>query len=354
MKRIYLIDCPGIVPISAKDSETDTVLKGVVRVENLQTPAEHIPGLLKRVRQAYIERTYGLEPREGGWEGEEGASILLSTIAKKMGKLLKGGEPDQESVAKIILNDWIRGKIPYFEHPPDKAEKSESTEKTELTAEEKAVEEELAAREAELGKMLGERKVKGVDQPIRNIITMSKFIGDDNRKIQDDEDEMVVEGEGYDQSDEEGVDGEEDGEMAWDDLFPQAGGSKVVEAGEESDDDGLDAELGSGEDEAEVDLMEEDDEDEDDEEEEEAEEEAAPISEKKKGKRVAILEPETDSTRPAKAPRMTTNKQKTTNYYTTANVKNRNRERKTPKNAAGGRGERQKIKDEGKKRMRRK
>ena len=30
-KRIYLIDCPGIVPTSARDSQAATVLKGVVR-----------------------------------------------------------------------------------------------------------------------------------------------------------------------------------------------------------------------------------------------------------------------------------------------------------------------------------
>lgn len=36
MNRIYLIDCPGIVPPSKRDTETDIVLKGVVRVENLK------------------------------------------------------------------------------------------------------------------------------------------------------------------------------------------------------------------------------------------------------------------------------------------------------------------------------
>jgi nuclear GTP-binding protein len=33
MKRIYLIDCPGIVPPSLEDSETDIVLKGVVSIK---------------------------------------------------------------------------------------------------------------------------------------------------------------------------------------------------------------------------------------------------------------------------------------------------------------------------------
>ena len=35
MKRIFLIDCPGVVYSKTGDSETQSVLKGVVRVENL-------------------------------------------------------------------------------------------------------------------------------------------------------------------------------------------------------------------------------------------------------------------------------------------------------------------------------
>lgn len=35
MKRIFLIDCPGVVYNKTEDSATDAVLKGVVRVENL-------------------------------------------------------------------------------------------------------------------------------------------------------------------------------------------------------------------------------------------------------------------------------------------------------------------------------
>ena len=35
MKRIFLIDCPGVVYHKTDDSDTQAVLKGVVRVENL-------------------------------------------------------------------------------------------------------------------------------------------------------------------------------------------------------------------------------------------------------------------------------------------------------------------------------
>jgi nuclear GTP-binding protein len=288
---------------------------------------------------------------------------------------LKGGEPDQESVAKIILNDWIRGKIPYFAMPPDKQGSSGAANaepEAEPTAEDKAVQEELAAREAELGKLLGEKKVKGVEQPLRSIITVSKFIGDDKRRIDDESEEDEVEGDGYDKSDDDmdGEAAEEQDEMAWDDLFPKAGSSKQPADGADSDDGGLDADLGD----VEIPSDLEDDDEEEEEEEDEEDEVTPAVSEKQKGKRgtytsvdlsydgslttlpfsVAIDDPEEDSSRPSKTPRMTTNKQKSTNYYTTANVKNRNRDRKAPKNAPGGKGERQKVKDEGKKRMRRK
>ena len=41
MKRIFLIDCPGVVYNKTEDSATDAVLKGVVRVENLVRARAH-------------------------------------------------------------------------------------------------------------------------------------------------------------------------------------------------------------------------------------------------------------------------------------------------------------------------
>lgn len=273
MRRIYLIDCPGVVPVSAKDSDTDTVLKGVVRVENLATPAEHIPALLKRVRPEYVERTYGLEHREEGWEGESGAAILLSAIAKKSGKLLKGGEPDQEAAAKMVLNDWIRGKIPFFVPPPSAVAKAggegEKQEEvvTEVTDETREV---MEAQEKLLGKVLGEKRVKGVEQGMKGIITANKFLPDDKRKLDEDEDEEMAEGGEYDVEEEEGseVDGEDDeedeDELEWEDMFPGEAGpsSKALKnvvvdgdeeeaSGEEDEEDEDDADLDDDEEEEE-------------------------------------------------------------------------------------------------------
>lgn len=115
-KRIFLIDSPGVVYSTTGNSETDAVLKGVVRVENLETPEAYIPGLLARVKAAYVAQTYGMSVDD--WKDAEDSHTFLEKYAIKTGKLLRGGEADTYSTAKMVLRDWQRGRLPYFVCPP--------------------------------------------------------------------------------------------------------------------------------------------------------------------------------------------------------------------------------------------
>lgn len=122
MKRIFLIDCPGIVPPSLKDSESDILFRGVVRVEHVSHPEQYIPDMLKKCERKHLERTYEIK----GWAKfeddesllEQASNEFIEIIARKQGRLLKGGEPDESGVSKQILNDFNRGKIPWFVPPP--------------------------------------------------------------------------------------------------------------------------------------------------------------------------------------------------------------------------------------------
>ncbi|SOV07077.1 related to NOG2 - GTPase involved in ribosomal large subunit-nucleus export [Ustilago sp. UG-2017a] len=316
MRRIYLIDCPGIVPVSAHDSETGTVLKGVVRVENLETPAEHIPALLSRVKPEYIRRTYNLEK----WTNSED---FLGQIAKRMGKLLKGGEPDLETVAKMVLNDWIRGKIPFFvapEMPEDAAKagkgKAKAVAEEVQTTETNEDAEASAEIDAATDKLLKRKKVKGVEQPLKQIAVATKFTREDieaghpedyvmERSKDEPVPELAVDEDATFESDEEvdddddeedDEDEDEDGDaledLNWDDVFQGGSGN-----------------------------------------EEEADEEAAGdvFTKSSPGKRTAAAaegdnEEETDQRRKTKKEvRVTTSKRKAENYYTHANVKNKSR-----------------------------
>uniref|UniRef100_A0A183F2T5 G domain-containing protein n=1 Tax=Heligmosomoides polygyrus TaxID=6339 RepID=A0A183F2T5_HELPZ len=110
MRRIYMIDCPGVV-YPQGDSETQIILKGVVRVENVKDPENHVQGVLDRVKPEHLKRNYGIDD----WTDAED---FMTRIAMKQGRLLKGGEPDITAVAKSVLNDFQRGKLPYFTIPP--------------------------------------------------------------------------------------------------------------------------------------------------------------------------------------------------------------------------------------------
>lgn len=227
-KKIYLIDCPGIVPSSSKsDSTTATVLKGVVRVEALASPSEHVQALLERVRPVYLARTYGLTlPESGKWEVEQ----FLDQLARFKGRLQRGGEPDIEGAAKIVLTDWTRGRIPFFVTPPERP--------TELNEKEAREKKRKDIAERAKGRQVGEKewtgitedaegkkaKLLGVRQNLGSIMQKNTFVPDDIRPIELDVTSPVgeeVNGDQEDAEDAEG-DGAEDGEedeLTWGDVF---------------------------------------------------------------------------------------------------------------------------------------
>ncbi|EDW32097.1 GL10621 [Drosophila persimilis] len=109
MKRIFLIDCPGVVYPTA-ETDTEKVLKGVVRVELVTNPEDYVDTVLQRVRKEYIAKNYKIDD----WTSPK---HFLEQLAQKSGKLLKGGEPDVTVTSRMVLNDWQRGKLPFYVPP---------------------------------------------------------------------------------------------------------------------------------------------------------------------------------------------------------------------------------------------
>lgn len=57
-KRIYLIDCPGVVYNYEGKDDTKVVLKGVVRAEKLLDPELYIPAVLEMAQKDSMSRIY--------------------------------------------------------------------------------------------------------------------------------------------------------------------------------------------------------------------------------------------------------------------------------------------------------
>ncbi|KAH6825204.1 GTP-binding family protein [Perilla frutescens var. hirtella] len=168
-KRIFLIDCPGVV-YHNRDTETDIVLKGVVRVTNLEDAAEHIGEVLKRVKKEHLYRAY----RISDWEDDYD---FLAQLCKLTGKLLKGGEPDYKTAAKMILHDWQRGKIPFFVPPPKEEDQvpdeHDEKEKAEMAEDDEA----SAAARREIDEVISSQKID--EFPVqKDLFSEQELIGD--------------------------------------------------------------------------------------------------------------------------------------------------------------------------------
>jgi nuclear GTP-binding protein len=118
-RRVFLIDCPGVVYHSS-DTQTDIILKSVVRIENIEN-VDHIEEVLKRVKKEYLQKHYKIVE----WKDHVD---FLTQIAKKSGKLHKNGKPDLTICARKVLHDWIRGRIPWFVVPPFEDQMGEQVE----------------------------------------------------------------------------------------------------------------------------------------------------------------------------------------------------------------------------------
>ncbi|KAK4304969.1 hypothetical protein Pmani_023112 [Petrolisthes manimaculis] len=210
-RKIYLVDCPGIVPPS-HETPTDMVLKGAVRTEYLKTPSDFIAPVLERVKREYIIKTY----RVDNWSTPE---EFMEQVARRSGKLLKGGEPDFNTVAKMILNDWQRGKIPFFVPPPGhdssnfmKLKKTENEEMAAKVQEKEDEEDEALDPINNLTNPIVYQNYKGIYQSLQ-------YTGDDVRPLEEfgqleyfDEEEELEDEEEEGEGNEKENEGEEEGE----------------------------------------------------------------------------------------------------------------------------------------------
>ena len=205
-------------------------------MEALPSPSEHILELLMRVKPLYLARTYGLTvPEAGSWTADD----FLDILARAKGRLLKGGEPDIEGAAKVVLSDWVRGRIPYFVAPPERPadlNEREAKERARLT-------------KGKGKESIEEKRVPGVKQNLGSIMQKNTFVEEDVRPLEgidlegESEDEHVEE-EGDDETavDGDNVEAKEDAPLAWGDVFVEERSTVPTEVGpgegvEEDDDD---------------------------------------------------------------------------------------------------------------------
>mmetsp|Transcript_34956 Transcript_34956/g.96647 ORF Transcript_34956/g.96647 Transcript_34956/m.96647 type:complete len:494 (-) Transcript_34956:82-1563(-) len=109
--KVTLIDCPGVVFEGSSD-DPDTVLRNVVRVENVGDPVGVVEALLKKAPREAVLQFYGLEA------DFPSVAEFLNHVAQVRGKLRRGSGLDIPSAARAVISDWTTGRFRYFALPP--------------------------------------------------------------------------------------------------------------------------------------------------------------------------------------------------------------------------------------------
>jgi len=95
----------------------EAMLRNCVDADAVEDPIPAIEALLQRCSTESLMMTYSIPAFPKG-----DAMVFLAMIAKRNGKVLKGGIPDKVMAARAVLRDWNSGKIPFYTRPPTEEE----------------------------------------------------------------------------------------------------------------------------------------------------------------------------------------------------------------------------------------
>ena len=108
-RKIRLLDCPGIV-FDDNDSAS-VILRNCINAEALADPVPAVEAMLRHCDKQHLMTFYDIPDFED-------VIKFLGHMARKRGKLGKGGITDRNASARAVLGDWNNGKIPFWTDPP--------------------------------------------------------------------------------------------------------------------------------------------------------------------------------------------------------------------------------------------
>ncbi|KAH0481142.1 MAG: hypothetical protein KVP17_004971 [Porospora cf. gigantea B] len=109
-ETLKLIDSPGIV-WSGNDNCPFAVLRNAVSLKQVQDPVEAVGTMLQHCNPTAIVRHFHIGPYAD-------ADDMVCQVALARGKLARGGGPNRVQGARLVLQDWASGALPFYTLPP--------------------------------------------------------------------------------------------------------------------------------------------------------------------------------------------------------------------------------------------
>ncbi|XP_067947825.1 large subunit GTPase 1 homolog [Watersipora subatra] len=117
-----LCDCPGLVMPSFVTTKADMILNGILPIDQMRDHRPAINTLAQKIPRQSLELTYGIhlkKPKEGEQPDRPPTDLeILNAYGAMRGFMTSSGVPDCPRSSRILLKDYVNGKLLYCEAPP--------------------------------------------------------------------------------------------------------------------------------------------------------------------------------------------------------------------------------------------
>eukprot|EP00009_Paramoeba_aestuarina_P005070 CAMPEP_0201520216 /NCGR_PEP_ID=MMETSP0161_2-20130828/10569_1 /ASSEMBLY_ACC=CAM_ASM_000251 /TAXON_ID=180227 /ORGANISM="Neoparamoeba aestuarina, Strain SoJaBio B1-5/56/2" /LENGTH=324 /DNA_ID=CAMNT_0047918509 /DNA_START=60 /DNA_END=1034 /DNA_ORIENTATION=- len=119
---IFLCDCPGLVFPSFISTKADMICNGLLPIDQMRDHRPPISLVCQRVSRESLEHVYNIAiPKPAPHLPPDtipSPDDLLNSYARARGHMSVQGRPDESRAARIILKDFVNGKILSVVPPP--------------------------------------------------------------------------------------------------------------------------------------------------------------------------------------------------------------------------------------------
>ncbi len=123
--KVKLVDSPGVL-FAGKNETEKLALRNCLDPASIEDPLQTVSALIKKCPAEQLMLLFKV-PRFSTPEE------LLLLLGRKRGKLGKGGIPDMKATARLLLQDWNAGKVPFYT-VPKVSEDTSATETKEIVS----------------------------------------------------------------------------------------------------------------------------------------------------------------------------------------------------------------------------
>ncbi|XP_071946036.1 large subunit GTPase 1 homolog isoform X2 [Antedon mediterranea] len=120
--NLMLCDCPGLVMPSFVSTKAEMITNGVLPIDQMRDFKPAITLLTQVISRQVLEATYGItiiKPKEGEDPNRPPTAMeLVNAYAYIRGYMNTKGMPDAHRASRLILKDFVNGRLLYCHPPP--------------------------------------------------------------------------------------------------------------------------------------------------------------------------------------------------------------------------------------------